>query len=291
MIVPGLHSIYAGLQVRIVAATDRNELAFEVASVDSRIHRVVLQIDGGGLSGSIESFSRPPPVAQPPTSAIAALVSSHEFDGTVALVVGASRGLGEVTAKIIAAGGGRVIATYSTGERDIALVAEDIRRFGGRCEVIAYDVRKDADHQLQGLSEPPTHCYYFATPPIMRRKAQIFARDRFEEFSAFYLDGFERLVEAALRLRPAGISVFYPSTIAVQDRWAKMTEYAMSKAAGEILCADISRYRPGIRILTHRIPRVSTDQTASFVPMETSDALSVMLPIVRQMHCMSEPVK
>ena len=184
-----------------------------------------------------------------------------------------------------------MIATYATGERDVALVAEDIRRFGGHCEVIAYDVREDADRQSQGLAGASDTLLHFATPPIMRRKAQIFARDRFEEFNAFYLDGFERLVEASLRLRPAGIAAFYPSTIAVQDRWAKMTEYAMSKAAGEILCADISRYRRGVRILTHRIPRVSTDQTASLVPVETSDALSIMLPIVRQMHSTGEPGK
>ena len=36
--------------------------------------------------------------------------------------------------------------------------------------------------------------------------------------------------------------MFYPSTVFVQDRPQEMTEYAMSKAAGEILCADIARY-------------------------------------------------
>jgi acyl dehydratase/NAD(P)-dependent dehydrogenase (short-subunit alcohol dehydrogenase family) len=284
MIVPGLHSLYVGLKLRVVAATERDELAFDVQSVDPRIRQVILGINGGGLSGSIETFSRLPPVAQPSTAAIASSVSSHEFDGAVALVVGASRGLGEVTAKIIAAGGGRVILTYASGKSDAERVAEDIGNWGGRCDLISYDIREDAYRQMSGLREPPTHYYYFATPAIARRKSNVFVPERFDQFNEYYVYGFQRLVEAGLRLRPGGIAVFYPSTTYVQNRPAKLTEYAMSKAAGEILCSDISKYRRGIRILTHRIPRVSTDQTASIVPVETSDALSVMLPIVRRMH-------
>ncbi len=45
-------------------------------------------------------------------------VSANEFTGAAALVVGGSRGLGELTAKLLAAGGGRVTITYAYGEGD-----------------------------------------------------------------------------------------------------------------------------------------------------------------------------
>ena len=41
-----------------------------------------------------------------------------EFANVRALVIGGSRGLGEITAKIIAAGGGDVWITYRRGKED-----------------------------------------------------------------------------------------------------------------------------------------------------------------------------
>jgi hypothetical protein len=63
-----------------------------------------------------------------------------------------------------------------------------------------------------------------------------------------------------------------------------MTEYAMAKAAGEILCADITRYLRGVRVFAERLPRVTTDQTASLMPVQAADPISVMLPIIRKIQ-------
>ena len=285
MIVPGLHSIYGGLALDLTADNDpADELAFAVTSVDERFRGVQLAIVGGGLWGSLDTFSRVPPIVQPSIDALAPLVSRDEFKEVVALIVGGSRGLGEITAKLIAAGGGRVIATYVTGKLEAECLAGQINSWGGRCDILAYDARKDAVRQLQGLGQPPTQLYYFATPPIFRRPSNTLIRARLDEFNEFYVYGFLRTVEAGLRLRPSGIAVFYPSSVAVQDRPAGMTEYAMSKAAGEVLCADIAKYRPGVNMIAQRLPRVITDQTASLFELETADGPDVMLPIIRRMR-------
>ena len=104
----------------------------------------------------------------------------------------------------------------------------------------------------------------------------------FDEFTAFYLTGFADLVEGGLRLRPEGITAFYPSTVYVDTRPAELTEYAMSKAAGEVLCADLPTQLRGLRIVARRLPRLPTDQTNSLVPVDTVDPLFVMLPLVRE---------
>jgi NAD(P)-dependent dehydrogenase (short-subunit alcohol dehydrogenase family) len=289
MVVPGLYSIYVGFDLRLTAdVTPANWLQFSAIVADARFRRVQLEITGGGLTGTLETFSRLPPVAQASMSSVAELVTAGEFERSVALVVGGSRGLGELTAKLVAAGGGRVIITYASGKDDADRLAAEINNWGGQCEVLAYDVRQAADGQLEALKNPPNQLYYFATPTIFRRKSGLCARERFEEFNEFYVHGFLRLVEAALRRRPEGLAVFYPSTVYVQERPADMTEYAMSKAAGEILCADIARYLPKVRVLSERLPRLATDQTASLIPVESANALSVLLPIVRKMH---EPVR
>ena len=67
-----------------------------------------------------------------------------------------------------------------------------------------------------------------------------------------------------------------------------MTEYAMAKAAGEVLCADMQSFeRPG-PILVRRLPRLSTDQTAALVQVELTDSIDVILPIIREVHTNSK---
>jgi NAD(P)-dependent dehydrogenase (short-subunit alcohol dehydrogenase family) len=217
-------------------------------------------------------------------SLIAEQVARDEFEDATALVVGGSRGLGELTAKVVAAGGGRVIVTYASGKADADRLAAEINDWGGNCEVVAYDVRQDAHRQYETLKHAPTHLYYFATPTISRRKPGLCESERLAEFHEFYVHGFLRLIEAGMRRAPEGIAVFYPSSVFVQERPQGMTEYAMAKAAGEILCADIARNFKKVRMLTERLPRLSTDQTASLIPSSSVSSLSVMLPIVRRMH-------
>jgi NAD(P)-dependent dehydrogenase (short-subunit alcohol dehydrogenase family) len=285
MVVPGLYSLYG--ELRAVLEDDCRgapELAYQVTSVDPRFRTVRIAVRGGGVIGLIGAVSRPPPMAQPDMRALAQFVSRDEFLGSDALIIGGSRGIGEATAKLIAAGGGRVTLTYRHGKADAEVVAQDIRSWGGDCHIVAYDARQRASVQLANLPHAPTHVYYFATPTIAKRKAGLFDRDRFEEFNGYYLTGFLDLVEACALLCPKGVRFFYPSTVYVENRPVEMTEYAMAKAAGEVLCADLSRQLRNVQIITHRLPRIATDQTVSLVPMASASAYEVMLSIVRELH-------
>lgn len=282
MELPGLHSLFRGVDVVIDPACESDALGFAADSVDPRFRLVKVAIDGGGLKGFLETLSRPPPLRQASMRQLAEVVTPGEFSGTDALVVGGSRGLGELTAKLIAAGGGRVVITYAAGKADAESVAEEIRSAGGRCETIAYDVRSGP--VLKAAPAPaPSRLYYFATPTIARRKAGVFDVRRFTEFNTFYVTGFLQLVQESLRSRAEGIKAFYPSTSFIDSRPADMTEYAMSKAAAEVLCTDLQKSHPKLRILTRRLPRVPTDQTSSVLNIE-ADPVQVMLPVVREMQ-------
>ncbi len=285
MVVPGLYSLLRGLELAVGAeASGADELAYAVASVDERFRLVRIGVVGGGLSGFLEAFSRFPPVRQPAMAQVAPLITQDDFLGSTALVIGGSRGLGELTAKLLAAGGARVIVTYQRGRDDAARVAAEIKHWGAECEVAPYDVRQPAAAQLAALTAAPTHLYYFATPSIFRRRTPPYDRARLQEFNAFYVDGFAELVTACKSLRSDALSVFYPSTVAIETRPADMSEYAMSKAAGEILCQDLQRQLRALRILVRRLPRLPTDQTGSLVPIKAADALPVMRSVVQEMH-------
>jgi nucleoside-diphosphate-sugar epimerase len=210
-----------------------------------------------------------------------------------ALIVGASRGLGEVTAKLVAAGGGTVFMTYAVGKVEAENVAGQIREWGGDVQVLQYDARKAPELQLEALTSPVTHLFYFATNPIFRAKRDLVSMPLLRDFTAFYLQGFHDLCLQMIRpdkpyaLTGAKLTAYYPSSVAVEERPAGMTEYAMVKAAGEQMCRDMNQYLPGLSILVSRLPRMRTDQTASMIPERELDPIDVLLPLIRQMRAVA----
>lgn len=67
-----------------------------------------------------------------------------DFSGRVALVTGASRGIGAETAKLLGAGGARVYLNYRTSRERAEEVAADIRRAGGKADLAPFDVSDQA---------------------------------------------------------------------------------------------------------------------------------------------------
>jgi len=288
MVCPGLHSIYGALSVAACSdSSDEDGLAFRVSDMDPRFRSLEQEIVGGGLVGTISAFARTPPVEQASIESLVRVVDPTEFSGSVALIVGGSRGLGELTAKLIAAGGGNVLITWQSGKEDAERVAQEIRAFGGRCETFRYDARMPAAGQLAAMTVIPTHVYYFATPAIFRPPSGILSLERLSEFMAVYVDGFWQLVRTLQGIQPS-LSVYYPSSSAVSERPRGMTEYAMAKAAGEVLCADINTLLFPLRIYVSRLPRLPTDQTATVTPVETANPVDTMINIVRNVQSWPE---
>jgi hypothetical protein len=283
MVCPGLHSIYRGLNLAVVPVGAGDGLRFRVRHADEDYRFLRLGVAGGGVAGDIDCNARPAPAAQADMARIAEHVAPGEFAGVNALVVGGSRGLGEVVAKALAVGGARVTLTYAVGITDAARVRDEILAFGGLCDIQRYDVREGAE-QLTSLQSVPTAVYYMATPAIFRRAGVAYSDAKFQDFFRFYVTGFSALCQALAKQGGKDIAVFYPSSTAVEDRPANMTEYAMAKAAGELLCADMAKFEKWRRIVVRRLPHLPTDQTATLFEDESEDPLLAMLPIVREMH-------
>jgi acyl dehydratase len=282
MVCPGLHSIYAGFTVEACdEAVLEDRLGFRVAATDPRVRSVHMSVAGGGLVGAVQSYARMPPTPQASVQDLAELVEPGEFSGTAALIIGGSRGLGEVTAKLLAAGGARVAISYRVGGGEAEGVAQEIRSSGGECETLVYDASLPAEPQLAGLAVAPTHAYYFATPKIFGAQSALFARARLDAFLGVYVEGFLNLAEA-LRARRRDVSLFYPSSIAVAERPRGMLEYAMAKAAGETLCVEINQALRPLHVTVDRLPRLLTDQTASVIGAKAPSPVGHLLPVVRE---------
>lgn len=281
---PGLHSLFSGFTVEFSRESTPRSLQYHVASVDDHFRLLKIDVHGLGVRGSVEAFARYPPVTQTPIRELSTLVNRKEFAGQQALVIGGSRGLGELTAKLIAAGGGHPVITYAVGGDDAERVAAEIEQWGAGCDVLKYDVRLPSLPQLKPLTRAVSHLYYYATCQIFGRRTREFNAAILEEFLEFYVRGFYNVCEALRESTKQGISVFYPSSIAVEERPRNMTEYAMAKAAAEALCADLNRSWPSMHITTARLPRLLTDQTSTVAPIENADSVNTILPIVRKVQ-------
>nr|WP_256731328.1 SDR family NAD(P)-dependent oxidoreductase [Sphingomonas sp. dw_22] len=199
------------------------------------------------------------------------------------LIVGGSRGIGELTAKLVSLGGARVTITYARGENEAQSVAREIKSTGGKCDVMRLDVSESIAEQMSLPSSPFTHCYYFATPPIFRKRGLAFDRTTLDSFITFYIEAFHELSELLLSRNPQA-RIFTPSTSAIDERPAGSLEYVTSKLGTERLAEDMSRRHPKARIITSRFPRILTDQTATVLPVRSEDPLSILVPLIHSLH-------
>jgi acyl dehydratase len=286
---PGLYSLFGGFSISFHAAAGEMALAYTVKKADERFGRIVMRVSAPVFAGEVTAFFRPPPEPQPLMAEVMRVVTNDTFPQSIALIIGGSRGLGETTARIIAAGGGLPIITYLHGAADAGRVRDDIVASGGRCETMRLDVREPeaAIAEFFANRQAPRTMYYFATPKIFGRRRGFFDYELLRGFEDIYVTAFGRLVDLVSKLAPGGLRVFYPSSIAVDESLREMAEYAIAKRLSEEICTFYNRYSETVRIVVERLPRLRTDQTGTLLPVDAQDCLSAMLPIVQ--HLESSP--
>lgn len=283
MVCPGLNSIFAGVSLRFDGEPDpAAAVRFDVDRYDERFHLFHVTL-GGVFQGRLTAFRRPPPQRQPEMAEIAAHVARDEFAASRSLVIGGSRGLGETVAKLLAAGGGEVTLTYAQGRDDAERVRAEIdARHPGRTRVRQLDVAAD-DWGAVPFAEFDA-VYLFATPRIGRKKVGMFSAALLDEFLAAYAGVLHRLCDHVEGLAlPQPIRVYVPSTVFIDERPEGFVEYAMAKAATEVLIDEINRTLKRVKVLSTRLPRLSTDQTSSVLKVSTADTIAALLPAVRAM--------
>jgi NADP-dependent 3-hydroxy acid dehydrogenase YdfG len=280
---PGLHSLFTGLDLSLVEGNGQSELTYRAQDFDDRFSLLTLEVAAANLAGTVTAALRPSPRKQAGMTELQQLISPGEFSGERVLVIGGSRGLGEVAVKLLSAGGAQVRFTYHSGAADAHNVFKEITAAGGDAKCFAYDVSKDAAN-LAGLLDgwSPTLLCYFATPFIFSATTGQFNPKLFREFRDCYVDGFLNCFQAVRALSPELRGVLNPSSSAVDSTPANMGEYAAAKMAAESICVFLANQNRAIRFLAPRLPRLPTDQTASLLSVETADPAIVVRDLLGQ---------
>jgi hypothetical protein len=280
---PGLHSLYTGLEINFTRLARADTISYDATEVDDRFRSCEIAIDSSCARGRLQVMFRPEPATQESFEELRMRVPPDRFARQRALVIGGSRGLGETTAKLIAAGGGSVWIGYAQGSSDAARVAEEIRKHGGSAHCLAFDVLQPPEALPDDWrSQPPTHVYYFATPHIPFNRTRVWDETAFQELASYYVRAFERTVRKLLELDPGPSVIFYPSTVLLDQIEQGAAEYVCAKSAGEALCRYLGFTNPCVQFKINRLPRMLTDQTSVIGPVrhELADAPEVLLKAI-----------
>jgi 3-oxoacyl-[acyl-carrier protein] reductase len=170
----------------------------------------------------------------------------NSLTGKVAIVTGASKGIGAAAAKALAAEGAAVAVNYSSAREGAEGVVSQITREGGKAIAIQADVSKAPD--VKRLFEETNKA--LGSPNVLVNNAGVF---RFESFEAITAEEFHRefdinvlgqilTIQQALKHFPAsGGSIINISSIASENPVPNSSLYSATKGAVDTLTLALAK--------------------------------------------------
>lgn len=164
----------------------------------------------------------------------------------VAIVTGASKGIGAAIARGLAAAGAAVVVNYATSKEGADRIVAEIKEGGGRAMAIQGDVSlgDDVRHLFEAAKSS------FGTIDILVNNAGVFEFEPLEavteaefhrQFDTNVLGTILTIQEAAKHFGPAGGSVINISSIASLNPQPNSLIYAATKSAVDSITLSMSR--------------------------------------------------
>ena len=269
---PGEFALFRGFSWKCSEASMNQQVQYFVDAIDQRFRLLKIMIRSSFAHVAAEVILRKPPITQSPYLEIQNVVKTNEFRGIRALVIGGSRGLGELTVKALAAGSAEVIFTYLHGSHDAQTLVE---LTGPNVRTLQFDMMASEPELLAQFE--PSHLFYFATPHIEKQPLNSWDEVLYERFFEIYVVKFRNLLNA-LKLK----GVFFPSSTFVSTNEIGFSEYVRAKVQGEVLCKEWQKSHPDTDIVFGRLPPLVTDQTSIRLGDDTSKNLIDLLPWIRK---------
>jgi 3-oxoacyl-[acyl-carrier protein] reductase len=212
-----------------------------------------------------------------------------ELSGKVAIVTGASKGIGAAIARTFASAGAAVAVNYASNKADADRVVGDIAKAGGKAIAIQADVAKRADVERL-FAETKAK---LGKPNILVNNAGVYRfapleavteQEFHSHFDTNVLGAILAIQEAVKAFDGAGGSVINISTIASANPSPNTLLYAASKSAIDTITRELAlELAPkGIRVNAIAPGMTETEGfAAAGLSAESAKALGFSLPMGR----------
>ena len=172
--------------------------------------------------------------------------NNHKLSGKVAIVTGASKGIGASIAKHLAAEGASVVVNYSSSKQDADKVVAEISANGGRAVAVQGDIAKKADIELLFAETIKA----FGPLDILVNNAGVYEFQPLEsvteehfhrQFNLNVLGLILATQEAAKQFNSQGGSVINISSVASTATPATASVYSATKAAVDAVTKALAK--------------------------------------------------
>lgn len=213
----------------------------------------------------------------------------HDLKGKVAIVTGASKGIGAAIAQQFAEAGAAVAVNYASGKDDAERVVGNILRSGGKAVAIKADVSKSADVKRLFAETVAT----LGRPSILVNNAGIY---RFAPLDGVTEAAFHRQFdvnvlgtilatkEAVETFDGLGGSIINISSISSINPVPNSLVYSASKGAVDTITAALAKELAGRKIRVNAIAPGMTETeglAAAGIASETAKDIGATLPMGR----------
>jgi 3-oxoacyl-[acyl-carrier protein] reductase len=212
-----------------------------------------------------------------------------ELSGKVAIVTGASKGIGAAIARRFAEAGAAVAVNYASDKAGADRLVEEIKRGGGNAVAIQASVAKGADvkrlfaetkAQLGAPSILVNNAGVFTFQPLEAVTEEEFHR----QFDTNVLGTLLATQEAAATFDGAGGSVINLSTISSVNPVPSSVVYSASKAAVDTITRALANELAPKKIRVNAIAPGATETEGTRtmgLTMEAAKAMGMVLPMSR----------
>jgi 3-oxoacyl-[acyl-carrier protein] reductase len=213
----------------------------------------------------------------------------HDLKGKVAIVTGASKGIGAAIARRLAEAGAAVVVNYASSKTDADRVVDAIGRAGGKAVAIQADVSKGAD--VKRLFAKTVAA--LGRPSILVNNAGVYRFGPLEEvteaefhrqFDTNVLSTLLTTREAAEAFAGHSGSIINFSSISSTNPVPNAVVYSASKAAVDAVTAALARELASRKIRVNAIAPGTTETeglAASGIEGETAKSFAAMVPMGR----------